>query len=56
ELLAALLAWCQAVCHGYGVPVRNFTTSFADGRALCLLVHHYYPRVRATDGGGRGLA
>lgn len=45
ELLAALLVWCQAVCHGYGVPVRNFTTSFADGRALCLLLHYYHPRV-----------
>ncbi|CAN0308193.1 unnamed protein product, partial [Scytosiphon promiscuus] len=56
ELLAALLAWCQAVCHGYGVPVQNFTTSFADGRALCLLLHYYYPWVRRTDGGGRGLA
>ena len=45
ELLSALLAWCQAVCHGYGVPVNNFTTSFADGRALCLLVHYYHPWV-----------
>lgn len=51
ELLAALLAWCQAVCHGYGIPVRNFTTSFADGRALCLLLHYYHPRVRFYDGG-----
>ncbi|CAN0414731.1 unnamed protein product, partial [Ectocarpus sp. 12 AP-2014] len=45
ELLSALLVWCQAVCHGYGVPVWNFTTSFADGRALCLLLHYYHPRV-----------
>ncbi|CAN0404166.1 unnamed protein product, partial [Scytosiphon promiscuus] len=49
ELLAALLAWCQAVCHGYGVPVQNFTTSFADGRALCLLLHHYYPWMIPLD-------
>lgn len=38
-----LLRWCQTVCVGYDVPVRNFTTSFADGRALCLLIHHYHP-------------
>ncbi|CAM9960370.1 unnamed protein product, partial [Chrysoparadoxa australica] len=38
-----LLQWCQAICHSHGVPVRNFTTSFADGRALCLLVHYYHP-------------
>jgi Calponin homology (CH) domain len=43
DLQGALAAWSQAVCHGYGVPVRNFTTSFADGRALCILVHHYHP-------------
>lgn len=49
ELLSALLVWCQAVCHGYGVPVRNFTTSFADGRALCLLLHYYHPRVRGRE-------
>ncbi|CAM9943230.1 unnamed protein product, partial [Choristocarpus tenellus] len=44
-VLAALMAWCRAVCHGYGVPVRNFTSSFADGRALCLLLHYYHPQV-----------
>lgn len=54
ELLEALLVWCQAVCHGYGVAVRNFTTSFADGRALCLLLHYYHPRVRDRERGGVG--
>ncbi|CAM9969702.1 unnamed protein product, partial [Laminaria digitata] len=49
ELRLALLGWCQAVCHGYGVPVRNFTTSFADGRALCLLLHYYHPRILSLD-------
>ncbi|KAG5187235.1 hypothetical protein JKP88DRAFT_262393 [Tribonema minus] len=43
DLQQALAVWAQAVCHGYGVPIHNFTTSFADGRALCLLVHHYHP-------------
>lgn len=51
HLLSALLVWCQAVCHGYGVPIRNFTTSFADGRALCLLLHYYHPRVRRKKAG-----
>lgn len=48
-LISALLAWCQAVCHGYCVPVVNFTTSFADGRALCLLVHYYHPWVSERE-------
>ncbi len=33
------------MCAKYGVPVRDFSTSFADGRALCLLVHHYQPEL-----------
>lgn len=28
----------QAVCRLYNVPVTDFSTSFADGRVLCLLV------------------
>jgi len=24
--------------------VENLTVSFSDGRAFCLLVHHYYPQ------------
>ena len=45
DLISALLAWCQAVCHSFGVPVTNFSSSFADGRALCVLVHYYLPWV-----------
>ncbi|KJE98230.1 hypothetical protein CAOG_08226 [Capsaspora owczarzaki ATCC 30864] len=41
--LSLLLQWCQAVASHYNVAVRNFTTSFADGRVLCYLLHHYYP-------------
>ncbi|GAQ78615.1 Microtubule-associated protein [Klebsormidium nitens] len=48
--LDLLLQWAQAVCSGSGVPVRNFTTSFADGRALCLLVSHYLPALLPPDG------
>jgi hypothetical protein len=28
----------QAVCRLYNVQVTDFSTSFADGRVLCLLV------------------
>jgi len=38
-----LLAWCQAVCSCFGLPVKNFTSSFADGKVLCLLIHYYHP-------------
>ncbi len=38
ELLALLLEWASAVGRAYGVTIGNFTSSFADGVALCLLV------------------
>jgi abnormal spindle-like microcephaly-associated protein len=44
-----LLQWCRAVCGKYEFPVQNFTMSFADGRAFCLLVHHYQPSVLPLD-------
>ena len=37
------------MCRGSDVAVRNFTTSFADGRALCLLVSHYLPALLPPD-------
>ena len=40
-----LLQWCQAVCSCFGFHVENFTTSFADGKALCYLVHYYHPGI-----------
>ncbi|CAK5210217.1 unnamed protein product [Aphanomyces euteiches] len=40
-----LLEWCRLVCAHYNVPIRNFTASFADGKALCLMVHYYHPRL-----------
>ncbi|XP_071499348.1 abnormal spindle-like microcephaly-associated protein homolog [Diadema antillarum] len=41
--LMLLMDWCKAVCSFYGMQIENFTVSFCDGRALCLLVHHYHP-------------
>ena len=38
-----LLQWCQAVCALFGIEVNDFSTSFADGKALCYLMHYYHP-------------
>ena len=40
-----LFRWARAVVGQYGVTVRSAATSFTDGSALCLLVHHYVPRL-----------
>lgn len=40
-----LFRWCQAVCNNYGIQLTDFTSSFADGRALCYLVHYYHPGI-----------
>ncbi|VDK21117.1 unnamed protein product [Taenia asiatica] len=29
--------------HKYGVEVTNFSTSWADGVAMCALLHHFFP-------------
>lgn len=50
EVLASLLLrWSQAVCSSFGLKLCNFTTSFADGRALCYLIHYYHPMVIRLD-------
>lgn len=36
-----LLLWARAVAGKYGVDVDNLSASLSDGRALCLLIHHY---------------
>lgn len=38
-----LLRWCNAVCSCFGMTVMDFASSFADGTALCLLIHYYHP-------------
>ncbi|KAI9984078.1 hypothetical protein PInf_005368 [Phytophthora infestans] len=43
ECYTLLLEWCRAVCANYSVAVSDFSTSFADGRALCYLLHYYHP-------------
>ena len=42
----ALLDWCKACTAGYpGVEVKNWTTSWQDGLALCALIHHFHPNL-----------
>ena len=41
--MALLLEWAMLVTAHHGVQVDNWTVSWADGRGLCLLVHHYQP-------------
>jgi len=45
DLVSLLLQWCQMVCLQFGVHVQNFSTSFADGKVLCCLIHHYHPDI-----------
>lgn len=46
EVLKSLLfRWCQAVCSSFDLKLDDFSTSFADGKALCLLIHYYHPAV-----------
>uniref|UniRef100_A0A3B3HIR5 Calponin-homology (CH) domain-containing protein n=1 Tax=Oryzias latipes TaxID=8090 RepID=A0A3B3HIR5_ORYLA len=41
---AALLTWFQEQTRGYrGVSVRDLTSSWKDGLALCALLHRYRP-------------
>ena len=44
-LTTSLLTWCYQIARPYGVYVTNLTSSLSDGRALCLLVHHYHPDI-----------
>jgi abnormal spindle-like microcephaly-associated protein len=48
-LKSLLFRWCQAVCAPFGMKITDFTTSFADGKALCLLVHYYHPSLIRLD-------
>eukprot|EP00892_Ulva_mutabilis_P005058 jgi/Ulvmu1/2924/UM149_0003.1 len=38
-----LFRWVRMVCGLYGVTLRNCSSSFTDGSAVCLLIHHYVP-------------
>ena len=49
EKLGLLLLWCRGVCAHYGVKVHNFTSSFSDGRVLCVILHHYHPELLSLE-------
>lgn len=40
--LRLLLSWTAIVCQQYGCLVTNFATSFASGKAICILVRPCY--------------
>ncbi|KAF5398265.1 hypothetical protein PHET_08667 [Paragonimus heterotremus] len=40
-----LLTWACLVCGFYDIKIDNLDESFSDGRALCMLLHHYLPTV-----------
>ncbi|KHN71409.1 Cytospin-B, partial [Toxocara canis] len=40
----ALLRWCQQAISAYpNVELTNFSSSWADGKALCYLLANFYP-------------
>lgn len=49
ETVWLLLQWVQAVVAPTSIQVTNFTTSFADGTVLCLLVRFTTNRVPAQN-------
>jgi abnormal spindle-like microcephaly-associated protein len=44
-----LKSWAQAIASKKGIPVRNLTTSFADGRVFEAIVHEYEGYVASKD-------
>lgn len=48
-LKSLLFRWCRAVCSSFGMELFDLSESFADGKALCLLIHYYHPSVIRAD-------
>ena len=49
-----LLQWCSCVCETFGMQIENFSRSFAESRALCLLASYYVPELLPVDSLGEG--
>ena len=49
SLKSLVFEWCKAVCSCFGLELQDFTDSFADGKALCYLVHYYHPSLIRPD-------
>jgi abnormal spindle-like microcephaly-associated protein len=43
DLKEVLVQWCNVVCSRFGRAVEDLTRSFADGKAVCYLIHYYHP-------------
>ncbi|GKZ00097.1 hypothetical protein MPSEU_000963100 [Mayamaea pseudoterrestris] len=44
-LKSLLKRWSKAICIRFHVSVQNLSSDFADGKALCLLIHYYQPTI-----------
>ncbi|XP_050057098.1 dystrophin, isoforms A/C/F/G/H isoform X3 [Aphis gossypii] len=49
NLEKTLLAWCRKNTEGYGVDIKNFTTSWSDGLAFNALIHKFRPDLLDYD-------
>ncbi|KAF0754074.1 dystrophin-like [Aphis craccivora] len=49
NLEKTLLAWCRNNTEGYGVDIKNFTTSWSDGLAFNALIHKFRPDLLDYD-------
>ena len=49
QQLSLLFRWCSLVCSLHGQEILNFSSSFSDGRALCIMLSHYHPRLLRLD-------
>jgi abnormal spindle-like microcephaly-associated protein len=43
DICELLLYWCKAICSCYDYKVENFSSSFASGKVICILIHYYHP-------------
>merc|ERR1712020_2212 len=39
--MEAILIWCQCRVRNYKIPLRNFTSDWANGVAFCALIHNF---------------
>lgn len=44
-LSSLLLKWVNCISQRFSLIISNWTDSFDDGRAVCLLIHYYHPKL-----------
>lgn len=47
-LTSTLLLWCRSICSKF-MEIRDFSSSFADGKAFCYIFNHYHPEILPFD-------